>query len=387
MPYVNIPESGLGGATAKIVGKMQGQITAQVLKKAIDIVNKLNKEGCPTSSELKRLRQQKEQLDSAISSISNKLSKFKKLPTSLKAPLGGFKAALAIILALPIPQSVPPGFGLPINITTKYADVMHLLKEFIRQIAEIITSIEVVLDVPNVSLGSIERVLARADKALKVCELGAALEDEIENGNITEEELINIGVYDNLGNSTVQGSNVNFFDESSSRKFRGNWLSGVEYKKEDTVKYKKQKWVCLQDHTSNIDGGKETGPPGVGPWKTLDSLQRDSNDSLLEVLQKLNDSNISDSAKSNIKGFLNTFKSTPIQTSIGDGDFYHTGPDGQVYKLEIINDPDSPDIAPRRFAIATTPSGIVKFKGPKSFSSSTEVLLKEIKFRIDNQLP
>ena len=80
MPYVNIPDSGLGGATAKIVGKLQGQITAQVLKKANDIVNNLNKQGCPNSNDLKRLRQQKAQLDSAIGSISGKLSKFKKLP-------------------------------------------------------------------------------------------------------------------------------------------------------------------------------------------------------------------------------------------------------------------------------------------------------------------
>ena len=38
MPYVNIPESGLGGATAKIVGKLQGIITAQVLKKANEVL-------------------------------------------------------------------------------------------------------------------------------------------------------------------------------------------------------------------------------------------------------------------------------------------------------------------------------------------------------------
>ncbi len=387
MPYVNIPESGLGGATAKIVGKLQGIITAQVLKKANEIVNKLNKQGCPKSNDLKRLRQQKQQLDSAISSISGKLSKFKKLPKKLKAPVKGFKAALKIILSLPIPQAVPPGIGLPINITTKYADILHLLKEFIKQIEEIIQSIEVVLDTPGSTLGSIERILSRADGAIKVCELGEALEDEIEKGNITPEELIASGIYDSQGSYALEGSNRNFFEESPDRRFRGKWLTGVDYLKDETVKYKDVKWSCLKDHTSNIDGGKETGPPGVGPWKTLSSVQSDSSNSLLKSLESLNGSNISTTAKENIRGFLDTFKPTEKAKTIDDSKFYHTGPDGETYTLEIINDINSPDIAPRRFAIASTISGIVKFKGQKSFSSSTEVLLKEIKFRIDNQLP
>ena len=73
-----------------------------------------------------------------------------------------------------------------------------------------------------------------------------------------------------------------------------------------------------------------------------------------------------------------------------------TGPDtGQTnpafeykgYKLEIVEDINSPAIAPRRFAIARDRRGIVVLQGPSSFSADTQVLLDEIKFRIDNQLP
>lgn len=56
------------------------------------------------------------------------------------------------------------------------------------------------------------------------------------------------------------------------------------------------------------------------------------------------------------------------------------------YKLEIIQDPNSPEIAPKRYAIAKDRRGIIVLKGQPSFSSSTEILLQEIKFRIDNQL-
>jgi hypothetical protein len=57
------------------------------------------------------------------------------------------------------------------------------------------------------------------------------------------------------------------------------------------------------------------------------------------------------------------------------------------YKLEIVNDPNSPAIAPRRYAIAKDRSGVIVLYGPSSFSSDTQVLLDEVKFRIDNQLP
>lgn len=68
-------------------------------------------------------------------------------------------------------------------------------------------------------------------------------------------------------------------------------------------------------------------------------------------------------------------------------DYIHTSnTSGKTYTLAINQDPNSPQIAPRRFATATDNRGVVVLKGPSSFSSSTQVLLDEIKFRIDNQL-
>jgi hypothetical protein len=56
------------------------------------------------------------------------------------------------------------------------------------------------------------------------------------------------------------------------------------------------------------------------------------------------------------------------------------------YTLEILQDPNSPKIAPRRYALAKNRVGIVVIIGESSFSSSTQVLLDELKFKIDNQL-
>lgn len=56
------------------------------------------------------------------------------------------------------------------------------------------------------------------------------------------------------------------------------------------------------------------------------------------------------------------------------------------YVLSIVTDPDTAAIAPKRYAIAQDSQGVVVLRGPSSFSSDTQVLLDELKFRIDNQL-
>ena len=71
----------------------------------------------------------------------------------------------------------------------------------------------------------------------------------------------------------------------------------------------------------------------------------------------------------------------------GDSEVSFRGVNGKNYKLSVVVDPNSPSIAPRRFAIAKDEIGVIVLKGPLSFASSTEVLIQELKFRIDNQLP
>ena len=68
------------------------------------------------------------------------------------------------------------------------------------------------------------------------------------------------------------------------------------------------------------------------------------------------------------------------------GESYRS-PSGALYTLKIEKDPNSPEIAQRKRAIAVDFRGITVLRGPFSFSSSDKVLRDEIKFRIDNQLP
>jgi hypothetical protein len=55
------------------------------------------------------------------------------------------------------------------------------------------------------------------------------------------------------------------------------------------------------------------------------------------------------------------------------------------YTIEIRTVPGN-TVAPQRFAVALDPVGVVVLSGTPSFSSSTQILVEELKFRIDNLL-
>jgi len=433
MPYVNIPNSGLGGSVAKIVGKMQGQVMSKVLDTATNITNKLNREGCPENNEVQRLRNKLNQANNALSAVQSRLAKFKSLPGKLKTPLSGLEKALLIIKLLPIPQSVPPGFGIPVNISMKFADIMHLLKELIKQIDELIEAIEAVLETPALALNSLKRNLGAADSACKSCEIEAALKAQLANGNLTQKDLDDLGltdddgdmIFSNLGpqllagtsNKGLTNSSKDSLKNTSDLNRKGKWTigdgtdgsgtgdgiegsgtgdgtggsgegnknltAGRKYLKDQILKYEDVEYICLKDHLAR------KFPPDQDPeyWSSLDDAFGKSNNTIIDGLRKLTDGNIDRDTKGLIKSFLDTLKQDDGSRTGQDADYYYRGPNGDLYKLEIVADIDSPSIAPRRFAVAKDASGVVVLRGPKSFSSSTQVLLDEIKFRIDNQLP
>ena len=67
--------------------------------------------------------------------------------------------------------------------------------------------------------------------------------------------------------------------------------------------------------------------------------------------------------------------------------YLYRGVNGKDYTLAIIEDTSEPGPIPRRVAVAKDKIGVIVLRGQPSFSSDTQVLLDELKFRIDNQLP
>jgi hypothetical protein len=388
----------MAGGIAKIIGKLQGKISAGALKQTSEIADKLRVSGCPTPGQLDRLKNKSQNLNSSISKIDRRLDKFRRIPKKLKTPVSALKKIIKIIKLLPIPQSIPPGFGLPVNLTVKYSDILVKLQEFIQQIDEIIVSIETALDVPSSSLSSIKNILSRTDSAVSACQVSSQLQQDLENGNLTEAQLADAGLLEDdgttifsnlgplfLGNSTVGGDG----ELTDSKKLATD--KDIEDGKTNPNSSNYDSSLLVAGTGSGTDG-RFTDADLNGPSSDIDKAIK----KLSEGFDKLQDSNLDSSVKDSIRKLLSTLEGLGgAGTGDGTGEdgtggagIRYTAANGITYLLEIRNDPNSPSIAPKRFGVALTlDEGVAVLKSQPSFSSDTNVLLDEVKFRLDNQLP
>lgn len=112
---------------------------------------------------------------------------------------------------------------------------------------------------------------------------------------------------------------------------------------------------------------------------------------LLEVaLDKLRNLPLSQELKDSLSNFWNVQvastkgEDAEDQENLADK-FHWMSPSGELFTLTIVEDDHSPRVAVRRFVQVTNSQGIVVLEGLKTFSTSTDTLLEEIKLQL-NQL-
>ena len=107
-------------------------------------------------------------------------------------------------------------------------------------------------------------------------------------------------------------------------------------------------------------------------WSCVENLPQEDKDRILAGIENLpSNAGLTNEVGANVFSY---FKSNPNGL-------------GTNYTIRILVDKNSPEFAPRRYAVVENAQGVVVLKGPPSFSSSTRILVDEIKFRINNQLP
>jgi len=100
--------------------------------------------------------------------------------------------------------------------------------------------------------------------------------------------------------------------------------------------------------------------------------------------------NLSDKDRKDILDGLQDKNTGTLGTTAGGsgkGVEYTSATNGNTYTISIITNTETGISVPQRQAVAKDYRGIVVLKGPLSFASSEQVLIDELKFRIDNQLP
>jgi len=345
MPYVNIKESTIVNGVAKQIGAVQDIATAKVYDLVNDSIQKVRRSSCPPLEETQRLQQRINSVTSSISNISIRINKFKKIAKTILTLVRVFNIIRRLVLKLPIPQSVPPGFGLPVGFSMVQTDLLHKFKEKIKQGTDDSKGIIEVLKSPADNIGMYTKILGRINIVSNGCRLEGVLKREVAKGRITNERLRALGIIKD-GRYIFSEIGPNLFDDLDFTRdgdlYENNSANGTKNKQE------------IADNAEN---------------------------DLLGALQKLDKEGI------DIGDIFNAFKGETEDQRLSNPDNFYTAANGEVYELKIRLDKDSPSIAPRRFAVAIDKFGVEILKGPKSFSSDTKVLIDELKFRLDNQLP
>ena len=313
MPYVNIPESKITGAIAKQVGDLQGQLGDKVQDLVTDAIQKVRREACPSLPQTQRLSNRINAVTSNISGIERRVSKFSRLAKTIRNLIKAIEVILAIIKKLPIPQSVPPGFGLPVAFSMIQADLLHAAKEKIKQGKDDADGIIAIMQTPQANLSMYTRLLGRVSTVVNGCRLEGILRREVNEGRLRERTLRELNIINRDGEYIFSNVGVNLFD-------------GLTFDNSGNI----------TEYTNFNENQQDRN-----------QLEKDANSQLLGSLEKLNGSGeISDEVKDNIKGFLDTLRTTPDAERAVSADSFYTAPNGEIYKLEIKVDPKSPAIAP-----------------------------------------
>ena len=458
MPFEVFKPPKIHEAIATTIGKSSGVAVAKGLKVVTGATNKMRAKGCPPPAELTKVASQVGQVGALSGALNGQLSAFKSIPSGLKAPVGGIRAAVASILSIAIPQAFPhvqvgPP-GLPVSVTLKFYDLCNKLKEMAAAFELTADAVGNTVSSAEGSIQEISRQVKALEAPIKACKINQAIKS-----NLTNEQAGILGLLDlngdliteTLGSKILEKANTRPASEQLKLDLSNSLGVEVNMKGTSTVD------EVLNKLKNPIAAGVAKGdayrllPPGIFKLETGESvditgnqfavftdkqipasneginssnedinLDANGNTTLTvklespsslkpggitgtsQALAELNSAltNISDKlvfagdALANDVGVsievLETLKKDLEDISTGlvtkkDEELTNSDLTYRGYLLKIIRDPASPKLAPKHFAVAIR-DGKQELKGPSSFSSSKEVLLDEIKFRIDNQL-
>ena len=378
--YVQIDTGVLKEHLTKQLGKLKGVIKnkgRQALKtlirkfkqRAIEsatslVIQKLSPSLCDNTSDISK---GVEQTNDFLQGVSGSLNKLTQVAGKILGPIAKLLSVIKVIIALPIPTSVPPGIGITISVSEGFDEIKSTLKEFVdkaKNIAEAITNavntVSAVNSALSMVLDRLNDLMAFADS---YCALVDAYADGLENG--TDIGGLNQDLLDEYGNILFEMANSlealldgtddgSGFDNSSQEMLELIEDYAIEAFIPEGVKSRLRR-RRVDDSFGNTGGDGVNAGDGTGLNLGPDGLP-------------LGDAN-------------NQGLNIPDQNS----ELYEAI-DGIVYILKVEEDPTSPEVAQRRYGVAQTTEGVTVLKSPPTFTTKSKTILADIKVRLDTQL-
>lgn len=396
MAYVNLPDSRLGIGVASLIGTLIGIITQRIAKELTSLQSKLQR-ACGNITAISRLAAKISGLKRSLNSIKSTITRIQRIVNPLDRIIRIISIAIRLLKLLPIPNSITTT-----GVTNTFSDILHKLKEFVKQIKDDIAIIRNACDQALLLIDRILFELTRLDDILKLCLDKANSSDPNAQDNILRQfgldpnnvkTAVDDRNFDRLGRElfktprSVQDYN-NLSQEEKDIFAENLGLDSKDVAKSAFCKNKDQ-------GMSALEASQKTGLTVDETREVLESLNENSKPSsssknLTELRANLEDSSLYPQEPKVGLTLVTGSKEAGLflvqQDQVKEKEiFYHTSPNGTSYEITVI-ETDLSFIAPKRRAIARDRSGIVRFKSDESFSSSTKVLVDEVKFNIDNNI-
>lgn len=353
------------------------------------------------------------QIQMKLRGVRGTLNTIKRLPDPLrlvirttKLPISALEALINIIKILPILQR-----WLPVSFTTTYTDLMINTMATVAQIKDIVAGLESTLESFQTIVDPVLESIDRVQGSINLAETSEAFREiplTEEDFNILRKEGIINGqtgrsVFDDLAKEgSISGQGIALYigtgslqgiseEELRNRSYTALQRTGSLYRVEDIEGNIKLYNSGDQDFSveKNLDKKVEKIPV-ISAQSTYSEEQGlywvETPDDMLRVLvSKLQNTGVTKGVKDKLSEFI---KQTDIKTIDTDKniEFLYKGSDGQDYTFRLVRKEDTGTRAVQHYVVVVDQTGVEVLKGTPSFSSNTDILVREMIFALDQLL-
>tara|TARA_R110002012_G_scaffold4681_2_gene21530 strand:+ start:5779 stop:7506 length:1728 start_codon:yes stop_codon:yes gene_type:complete len=317
---------------------------------AIDALIDRFKASCPPKEELLNIVKQKNQIQGALENVVGAFNTVESTAETTNTIVTTVSTAVKVIKAIPIPTSVPPGVGIPINVITLLADSLDTLGDLLKGAKGALKVVPSASKTIQDAAQTIVTKLQTLDGVLNVCIEELAQNGGEDGGPMTQQEINNLineigNVAAESGNFTLPGLNVANEDDL---------LSQLSPNSSDPFLYQRQPTIFVPlDPDGNYTKGEID--PGSGQQIIKDESGRFGYYAGFDwrLTIEYNDDNEFSFPQRRVKA-----------TNINPSNF-------NIFKgINVYN------IGP--------PIGTMEERGAYSYSTSVKVLIDEVKFNVDS---
>ena len=136
---------------------------------AIDPLMAQFAKSCPSKPELDKIIKQKNQLSQALTQTQGALTTLTDTSSTINGVITGVDIAVKIIKALPLPTSVPPGVGIPLNVINGFSSALDKLGDILKSGKATVGQVAPALKTITTDIAKIQDKLSQLDGLLAKC--------------------------------------------------------------------------------------------------------------------------------------------------------------------------------------------------------------------------